>query len=193
MCSSRSMRVYAGRGIIERGEAANAVNSVSLMTSSSFLDKLKKRGFEEEEATREEQIESGAIKIPEGEMQLDVDLLQTSSEVVLITQIGGVQLKDVSISIEGENDVVVLQGEKKRPRIGTDEPMDEDAKFIHQEGHWGSFYRRVLLPGEIIPGDADAELEDGVLILRLPLAEPSSVSGQTIKIHRRESKGKKGK
>lgn len=166
------------------------------MASSSFLDKLKKRGFEEEEAARKEEAEANpaAVQMPEGEMQLDIDVMQTNDEVILITQIAGVSLKDVAISIEGENDVVVLQGEKKKPRIHTDEPMEEDdeMKYIHQEGHWGSFYRRVLLPGEIIPEEADAELEEGVLVLKLPLASPiASTSGKTIQIHRRKSDDKK--
>jgi len=167
-----------------------------LCMASSFLDKLKKRGFEEEEAAREEEAEENpaSVKMPEGEMQLDADLLQTGSEVILITQIAGVSLKDISISIEGENDVVVLQGEKKRPHVESEDDEDGSAvKYIHQEGHWGSFYRRILLPGEIIPGEADAELEEGVLILRLPLAAPSAVSGQVIKIHRRIEKDTKKK
>ena len=166
------------------------------MASSSFLDKLKKRGFEEEEAARQEEAEANpaAVQMPQGEMQLDVDLMQTNEEVILITQIAGVSLKDVAISIEGENDVVVLQGEKKKPRVDADESIEEGdgVKYIHQEGHWGSFYRRILLPGEIIPEEADAELEEGVLILRLPLASPvAGASGKVIQIHRREPKGKK--
>jgi len=166
------------------------------MASNSFLDKLKKRGFEEEEAARAEDAEAGvssdgSVLMPTGEMQLDVDLFQTASEVVLITQIAGVTLKEVTISIEGENDVVVVQGEKKKPKIEMDEGSIEGPKYIHREGHWGSFYRRVLLPGEIIPGEADAELEDGVLILRLPLAMPSAVSGQVVRIHRRAAEAKK--
>jgi HSP20 family molecular chaperone IbpA len=168
------------------------------MASSSFLDKLKKRGFEEEGGgdsapMSSSEGEGAAVKMPEGEMQLDIDMYQTPSEVVLITQIAGVTLKEVAIGIEGENDVVVIQGEKKLPDIKDDDTEPGNMKFIHQEGHWGSFYRRILLPGEVLPGEADAEFDDGVLVLRLPLAKPSAVSGQQIRIHRREDDDDKKK
>src|SRR3989344_498009 len=160
------------------------------MAASSFLDKLKKRGFEEEASAEKPTASSGGavgvVKMPEGEMQLDIDMYQMPTEVVLVTQIAGVSLKEVAIGIEGENDVVVIQGEKKLPDIKDDDAEPSNMKFIHQEGHWGSFYRRILLPGEVIPGEADAELEDGVLVLRLPLAQPSASAGSQIRIHRRD-------
>lgn len=51
-------------------------------------------------------------------------------------------------------------------RSATDLPAD--AKVVHHEFRMGDFYRSFILSDEVDPDNIKAELEDGVLTLRLP-------------------------
>ncbi|MCU0679625.1 MAG: Hsp20/alpha crystallin family protein [Planctomycetes bacterium] len=139
----------------------------------SFLDKLKVK-VEEKDITSEE------VKIAEDQhrdkmamsfLQLEVDILQTAAEIIVVAPIPGVEVKDLDISIENENDVVTIQGKREMPSIDlkTEEAGEEDKKFLRQECQWGPFYRQIILPQEINVAEVKAKFRSGILILRLPL------------------------
>ena len=70
----------------------------------------------------------------------------------------------------GENDVVSIQGTAHRPeQLMYDAHTSHNGDFTLEEGHWGDFYRQIILPDEIDPERAEAKTKDGVLALRLPL------------------------
>lgn len=132
----------------------------------SFLDKLKVK-VEEDVQSQPEEIKKE--KKSSGFLQLDVDIFQTSGEIVIVAPIPGVEVKDLDISIENENDVVTIQGNRRMPSpadIGEDQ---EEKKYLRQECHWGPFYRQIILPQEINVTDVEAKFKKGILILKLPL------------------------
>lgn len=108
--------------------------------------------------------------IVSGVSQLPVDVFQSDVSIVIYAQIPGLNLDKLDISIEGDNDVVTIQGEYQRP---------SDIVGIHHEGSagefsleecsWGQCFRQIILPQEIDSQSADAKVKDGVLILTLPL------------------------
>jgi len=102
----------------------------------------------------------------EGFTQLDVDIYQTSSEIIIITPISGVEIKDLDVSIENNNDVVIIQGEKIMPKFIKE---NIDKKILRKECQWGVFYRQIILPQEINISEVEAKFKKGILILKLPL------------------------
>ena len=139
----------------------------------SFLDKLKVK-VEEKDITSEEVMvaeEQHKDKMAMSFLQLEVDILQTAEEIIVIAPIPGVEIKDLDIGIENENDVVTIQGKRELPAIEIKEAAgEEDArKYLRQECQWGPFYRQIILPQEINVAEVKAKFRNGILILRLPL------------------------
>lgn len=148
---------------------------------SSFLQKLKGKGVgvsDEHEATP---VNSQKSDIPSGVTQLPVDVRQSDSEIIIFAQVPGTEIKDLDVSIEGDNDVITIQGSSTRPvdLLGT--PFEEGDVVIKQgrvAGHddftleecaWGKFFRQIILPQEVDATSAQAKIKDGVLVLHLPL------------------------
>lgn len=160
---------------------------------SSFLQKLRGKGVVEEESVDE----SDTSATPEGVTQLPVDVYQSDNEIIIYAQIPGTDISKLDVSIEGDNDVITVQGEQHRPEElarnaaheqNTDEGSSEGGVAIHvgarstsdalgefsiEECAWGQFFRQVILPQEVDPSHASAKVKDGVLVLHLPLKEPN--------------------
>jgi len=137
----------------------------------SFLDKLKVK-VEEKEATGEGAGKDNAKdKKALSFLQLDVDIIQTSSEIIVVAPIPGTEVKELDISIENENDVVTIQGKREMPdlEMAEEDGNGEESKFLRQECQWGPFYRQIILPQEVNVADVEAKFRKGILILRLPL------------------------
>jgi HSP20 family protein len=100
---------------------------------------------------------------PEEEGQLNIDVYQTEEDIVIKSAISGVKAEDLDINIQ--NDMVTIRG-RRRP---TEQVDPED--YYYQECFWGTFSRAIILPVDIDPENVRAELEDGILTIRLPKAE----------------------
>ncbi len=97
---------------------------------------------------------------PEGE--LTIDAFETSNEIVIISAIGGISAKDLSISFE--DGMLIIEGERKRPEITNGKPK----KYLYEECFWGKFSRKIILPEEVNVDKAKATVKNGILILRVP-------------------------
>jgi HSP20 family protein len=146
---------------------------------SSFLQKLKGKGVvEEKDAAASNPTESAAhAAAPQGVTQLAVDVYQSDREIIIFAQISGAEIKDLDVSIEGDNDIITIQGQAHRPDalvLGDAANHDDKAGFSLEECQWGKFYRQIILPEEVDAERAEAKAKDGVLILRLPLKGQAS-------------------
>lgn len=94
------------------------------------------------------------------EGQLTLDVYQDGERIVIKSTIAGVKPEDLDVSIN--NDMVTIRGERKR-----DEEVLE-TNYYYQELYWGAFSRSVILPAEVDPDRAQAELRNGILTIRLP-------------------------
>lgn len=127
----------------------------------SFWEKLKSTKKEEEkEKGRKVTVE----KEKSESFQLNVDVYQSATELVVYAQTPGVEPEDLEISLEG--DTLVLEGEIKiPPEIKISE---KNLKAVFQECRWGKFSRKIVLPQEIDLEGIEAKLKKGVLFLKLP-------------------------
>lgn len=72
----------------------------------------------------------------------------------------GINQEDVRITIE--NNVLTLRGETKN------ETINENTKVYRREMKYGSFSRSFRLPDNIIPEQAHAKVENGVILVEIP-------------------------
>ena len=161
-------RNYFGR--LARGASASDsvsadaedVPRVELAKVGSSTIKIQKEeapveiSIESDEDTEDEKEEAGA----EAEGQLTIDVYQMPDEIVIESTIAGVKPEDLDINITSE--AVTIRGERKREK-----KVRED-DYFYQECYWGRFSSSIILPQEIDPDKAVANLKNGILTIRLP-------------------------
>jgi len=85
------------------------------------------------------------------------------------------ELKPEDLHVEVVDNTVTIRGEIK------EESKTEQDIFLLQERRYGQFSRSVTLPTPLDPGKAEATIENGVLVLRLPKAEEAKPKMITVK------------
>jgi HSP20 family molecular chaperone IbpA len=146
----------------------------------SFLQRLKGRGVRTEQRLQSSEEETTLDKI----VQLDVDVFQTTDLIVVYAQAAGAELSDIHVSIEGDADVVLIEGKRLRPTHLAFAKKKPDGAFFTEECIWGDFYRRIILPESVDIGHAEAKVKNGVLVLVLPLLRPEEKEKVRLKISR---------
>ena len=122
--------------------------------------KLKAENVEEEAET----ASAGEIFDQDGE--LVVDVFETGADFVVSAAIAGVQIKDLDISLE--KDMMVIKGNRCDPH------EHPDKKYFYQECYWGPFSRKIILPENVDIDKADAQMDKGVLTIKIPKNETSA-------------------
>jgi len=123
--------------------------------------KIMPSATEEETKTPAEE-NPGAIFNQDGE--LVVDVYETNADFVVLAAIAGVQIKDVDISLE--KDMMVIKGSRCDPH-----GENPDKKYFYQECYWGPFSRKVILPENLDIDKADAQIDKGILTVKIPKNE----------------------
>jgi len=101
-----------------------------------------------------------------------VDMYEDKDNVVVETQLGGIDPDKVDISIE--NNVLTLKGEsEKKSEV-------EEKNYYRKEIRRGSFYRSIPLPTKVDGDKASAVSEGGLLKISIPKA--AETKPRTIKI-----------
>lgn len=85
------------------------------------------------------------------------ELVEKDGGYVLSVETPGVSEKDISIELD--NDILTISGEKKA------ESETKDAGYLISERSYGAFRRRFTLPGDVDPASIEAKMKDGVLKL----------------------------
>ncbi len=151
----------------------------------SFLQRLKGRGIRTEQRLQSSEEETALDKI----VQLDVDVYQNASMIVVYAQAAGAELTDIHVSIEGDADVVLIEGKRLRPEHLAFPKKKPDGAFFTEECVWGDFYRRIILPESVDISHAEAKVKNGVLVLVLPLLKAEDKERVRLKISRAKSRG----
>ncbi len=136
----------------------------------SFLQRLKNRGVRSGESSLQSESEETAV---DKVAQLNVDVYQTENKIVIYAQAAGADMNDVNVSIEGDADIVLIEGRKIRPEYIVFPKKKEQGAYFAEECIWGDFYRRIILPESVEIEKAEAKIKNGVLILILPLLKSS--------------------
>ncbi len=145
----------------------------------SFLQRLKGRGVKSgEKSLLSDAEETAADKIA----QLHVDVYQTERMIVVYAQSAGADMNDVHVSIEGDADIVLIEGKRVRPEYIVFPKKVVRGSFVAEECIWGDFYRRIILPESVNIDKAEAKIKNGVLILVLPLLKASEKEKVQLKV-----------
>jgi HSP20 family molecular chaperone IbpA len=153
----------------------------------SFLQRLKGRGVRSGEKLQSSEEETALDKIA----QLDVDVFQTDDTIVVYAQASGADLSDIHVSIEGDADIVLIEGKRGRPEHIVYPKATPEGAFFTEECTWGDFYRRIILPESVDIESAEAKVKNGVLILILPLLRPDEKEKVRLKVRNADSRSKK--
>ncbi len=144
----------------------------------SFLQRLKGRGVRSDQTLQSSEEETAVDKVA----QLDVDVFQTERTIVIYAQAAGADMNDVHVSIEGDADIVLIEGRRIRPEFLVFPKSKPRGTFFTEECVWGEFYRRIILPESVEIEKAEAKIKNGVLILVLPLLKPEEKEKVKLKV-----------
>jgi len=97
-----------------------------------------------------------------------MDVTETDSEVVVTTELPGVDRKDIDVEVLPES--LSLKAEMSR------ETERKDETYHRRERVWGRFERTIPLPAEVVSDQVNAVFKDGVLEIRLPKTEQAKAS-----------------
>lgn len=145
----------------------------------SFLQRLKGKGVRSGEASLQSDAEETAV---DKVAQLYVDVYQTERMIVVYAQSAGADMNDVHVSIEGDADIVLIEGKRVRPEYIVFPKKKVRGSFVAEECVWGDFYRRIILPESVNIDKAEAKIKNGVLILVLPLLKPNEKEKVQLKV-----------
>ena len=93
------------------------------------------------------------------EGQLAIDVYQTEGDLVVQSAIAGVRPENLDIVLE--KDILSIKGLREKP-------FNEEGDYFSQECYWGPFSREIILPAEVDPNQAKAQMKEGVLTIRIP-------------------------
>ncbi len=117
-----------------------------------------------------------SLSSKQGSFMPAVDVYEDGDNVIVETQLAGIDPEKVDISIE--NDVLCIHGQsEKKSEV-------DDKSYYRKEIRSGSFYRRIPLPMHVKGDEASAETKDGVLKISVPKAEESKPKKIEIKNHK---------
>lgn len=111
----------------------------------------------------EEKSPTAPSEIFEQEGELVVDVFEMDDNFVVLAAIAGAQIKDIDIALE--KDMMVIKGNRPDPHTTSDK------KYFYQECYWGPFSRKIVLPENINIDGADAQMDHGVLTIKIPKVE----------------------
>ncbi len=100
------------------------------------------------------------------------DILEDDKEYVIITEIPGVDKKDIKVNVDGN--VLKISAESKK------EDYQKDKNLLRKERSLTKYYRTFVLPDYVDPKKAKATYKNGVLTIRFPKVKEKS--GINIKV-----------
>jgi HSP20 family protein len=95
-----------------------------------------------------------------------IDIIDTGKEFKLSAELPGVSKDNIDITVT--EDTIELSAKAVK------EEKEEKEGYLRQERGYSEFYRKLILPEEVLPDNADAKLEHGVLEITLPKKEPTA-------------------
>ena len=96
-----------------------------------------------------------------------LNMEEKDNEVVVTVELPGIDAKDVSVSVDDRD--LVISGEKKTTHT------EKKPSYRFEEIRYGSFYRRIPLPADVMADKTSADYKKGVLQVTLPKAHESRV------------------
>jgi HSP20 family protein len=101
------------------------------------------------------------------------DVIETTSEVIILAEVGGMKQKDLSISLA--DNVLVIRGERKERDI------KNISGYRSMEINYGMFERNIYLPEVVDTKEIVANYKDGLLEIRINKKD-EKIKGKQIKV-----------
>lgn len=102
-----------------------------------------------------------------------VDIYEDKNNIIVETQLAGIDPEKIDISIE--NDVLCIKGEgEKKTEV-------DEKNYYRKEIRRGNFFRSISLPSKVLGDEASAVAEGGVLKISIPKASETKVKNIKIK------------
>ena len=122
-------------------------------TYDEYEDEYEKEKEEQEDGIREREMN--------GEQEdLAVDLVDKGRVFEVRTFIAGTDIEDIEISVTRET--LTVRAEVK------DECGYEESSYMYRELFYGVVERSILIPEEVDVDSVEAEMKEGVLVIKLP-------------------------
>ena len=80
------------------------------------------------------------------------------------------------VDIKVTNDSIEISGKQEEAK------EEESANYLLRERRWASFSRSYGFPDEVKPSEAEAEMKNGILHVKLPKKEPTKEEVHKVKI-----------
>jgi HSP20 family protein len=118
-------------------------------------------------------FEMPEVKVFETAWVPTIDLSETGTEYVVRLEAPGIPKENLDVSLDAN--VLTLSGRRESRKEETGE------EYIWREREEGKFLRTIRLPVAVMGEKVAATYEDGVLVVRIPKAQPTVKSKITIK------------
>jgi len=118
--------------------------------------------------------ERPSMNILERGWEPSLDISETKGELIIKTEIPGMDPKDIDISLVG--DTLTIKGEKKQ------EKEEKEENYYRIERNYGAFSRMVKLPLAVQNDNIKASYQNGVLKITLPKSEEAKKKQVKIKV-----------
>lgn len=103
-----------------------------------------------------------------------VNVKETDAEIVVTAEVPGFTKEKLGVTVT--EDSVTLKGDHE------EETERKEQGYFLREASRGSFQRVIPLPAAVVPEQAAAKLENGVLVLTLPKASPAQSKGVKVEV-----------
>ncbi len=127
------------------------------------------------------------VNIEYGDFSPRIDIAEDEKKIYLYAEIPGVEKKDVKVTINDEN-TLLIKGKKLRDdavskKAEEDKANEDEAvSFIRAERKFGEFSRTFVLPDNINNDSIKASFKDGILSIELDKKEPEKPKEKEINI-----------
>lgn len=151
------------RGKASENETSEWKSLAPLGRFHSEVDRLFGRFFDEPV------LETFGLQEPGGwqvAWSPSLDISESEERITVKAELPGVDPRDIDVSIDG--DVLTLSGVKQ------EENEERREGYYHAERRFGSFRRSILLPSAVDREKVSAEVEKGVLTVKLEKAAETS-------------------
>lgn len=109
----------------------------------------------------QEAVQMGDTHLAVGEWQPSIDIVETSTAVLILAEVPGFGAADLSVEVRGTR--IALSGVKN-----TSMPNAQTIKFHCMERGHGRFFREIQILSAVNTHLGSARLEDGLLTIELP-------------------------
>ncbi|HRH21840.1 MAG TPA: Hsp20/alpha crystallin family protein [bacterium] len=95
--------------------------------------------------------------------RLAIDVYKTDGALVVRSTIAGATIDDLEIIID--NQLLIIKGQRSEPEVA------DYLDYLHRECYWGAFSRTISLPLAVNEDAVEADLDNGVLTIILPIKD----------------------